>query len=156
MILSVPHTGTRFLAQLTGYDHMHSYEYKTPQQVMSDNGGEVLISPLRDPRKVYGTWSARYKDGNSWVMDPSHPKSMESAWKGLAALDKELDIIYIPVDSPGRSLQLRLLSDKMGVPLRTNWDPVAQFRPGRERPEPPARDLSWIYELPMVRQWYHE
>ena len=156
MILSVPHTGTRFLIALTGYDHTHSYEYKSPQQIRDLNGDEILISPLRDPRKVYGTWAARYRDGHSWVMDPDHPKSMESAWKGLAALDKELDIIYIPVDSPGRSLQLRLLSDKMGVPLRTNWAPVAQFRPGRERPEPPARDLSWIYELPMVRQWYHE
>jgi hypothetical protein len=151
VIVSVPHTGTRTLAEITGYGYMHSYEYKTPQQVCNENGDEVLVAPLRDPVSVYGTWVARYSE-RSYMMDPDHPKSMESAWRGLAALGRQFDILYIPVDHPSRVEQLAILSERMGIPLETDWPKVGAS--GLERPDLPPRDLSWIYELPMVKTYY--
>lgn len=154
MIITVPHTGTRFGESLTGFSYMHSYQYVSPEDV-ADRSGGILLSTLRDPAKVWGTWHARYSGGHSYILDPDHPKSMESAWRGLAALDRIFDIFYLPVDIPGvRDERLAELSELIGKPLETDWAPEGEYRPGKKREDPPEKDLQWIYDLPMVRRYY--
>lgn len=141
------------MAALLGYTHCHSYDYLRPGTLAANNGDEVLVSPLRDPLAVYGTWYARY--GESYVMDPDHPKSMESAWRALNAIDKQLDVFYLPVDLPVREERLADLSSRMGREIVTDWAPQGQYKPDKPRPTPPPREsLEWIYELPMVRRFY--
>lgn len=153
MILSVPHTGTRSLIAITGYDYLHSYEYMTPQDVINRNGDGVLCAPLRDPREVWKTWYQRYS-GRTYLMDPDHPKSMESAWRGMAALDRRFDIVFVPVDAPERDDMLAILAKKMGQHLETDWLPVAARPEHKKQKEVPEKDLSWIYELPFVSRFY--
>lgn len=153
MIISVPHTGTRSLIEITGYQFMHSYEYMTPQDLINRNGDEVLCAPLRDPWEVWKTWFQRY-GGRKYLMDPDHPKSYESAWRAMAALDRHFEIVYIPVDSRWRDIQLAELSVKMGEHLKTDWSPVAA-RPDHKKQKPVReKDLDWIYQLPFVSRFY--
>lgn len=151
MILSVPHTGTRTLVDITGYTFMHSYEYMTPTQIT--NGEGVLCAPLRDPVEVWKTWYQRYS-GRGYLMDPDHPKSMESAWRGMSALDRFFDIIYVPVDVPERDEQLQILAEAMGRELRTDWKPVGARADHKKTRPVPEKDLRWVYELPFVSRFY--
>lgn len=154
MILSVPHTGTRFLVEVTGYSFMHSYEYMTPQDIINRMNGGVLCAPLRDPWEVWTTWYQRY-GGRKYLMDPDHPKSMESAWRAMAALDRHFDITFVPIDVPKhRDIQLAKLSDQMGKWLVTDWSPVAARPDHKKQKEVPDKNLDWVYQLPFVSQFY--
>lgn len=154
MILSVPHTGTRSLEKITGYTHLHSYAYMTPQDILNRNQNEVMVVPLREPWAVWTTWFQRY-GGRKYIMDPDHPKSMESAWRALAALDRYFDLHYIPVDIPGvRDEQLELLSEKMGRKLVSDWIPVGARPEKKKTLQPGERNLDFVYNMPFVRRFY--
>mgnify|MGYP000076110558 FL=1 len=155
LLVSVPHTGTRFLQGLTNAPFMHSYEYTTPQNIVDRGGSDILCAPLRDPWEVWKTWYQRYPN-LFYILDPDHPKSMETAWRSLAALDREFgSVIYIPVDVPDRrDEQLQSLSEAMGRDLSTDWEPVAARTQEKKLREVPEKDLSWIYQLPFVEEFY--
>ena len=154
MILSVPHTGTRTIAKITGYPYLHTYDYTTPQDIRNRNGDGVICVPLRNPADVWATWAQRY-EARPFVLDPDHPKSMETAWRALSAIDRIFDIVYVPVDRPDRDKQLAILSERMGQVLHADWTPQGARPAERKQATVPERDLDFIYELPFVRRFYN-
>jgi len=132
---------------------MHSYAYTTPQKIINESG-DILVSPLRDPFKVWTTWFQRY-GGRDYMLDPDHPKSMESAWRAMAALDRYFQILYIPVDVPNkRDEMLSILSEKMNKKLVTDWTPVGSRPDERKTQVAPDKNIDWIYRLPFVARFY--
>jgi hypothetical protein len=152
MILTVPHAGTRFMRTLlsrheAGRTYVHTFW--TDEAIEGQINGTPIISPLRDPYEVYCTWMARYGSTR-----PETDRPMELCWERLAELDERYDVFYLPLDVPSRSQRLKDLEALLDQPLSTTWEKVASFRPGKPRETPPEKDLQWIYDLPMVKQFY--
>lgn len=106
--------------------HVHASD----EEILNRLDGQV-VSPLRDPWSVYVSYYSRKGTGHGTKV------TMEHAWERLAYWNDRLDIFYIPVDKP---------LDFFGVTL-----PREGHFPSKE---PPYKDLTWIYELPMVKPFY--
>jgi hypothetical protein len=97
---------------------------------------ELLICPMREPRSVWLSWVKRHEKK---VDDFSHldlplPKDVfELQYRHLEALDKEYDILYIPIERVERS------------------EGHMKYTPKHDWGEP---DWIYIYSLPFVRQYY--
>lgn len=139
MILSVPHTGTRSIKALTGHTGIHVH---APDKEILASLTEHVIAPLRDPWSVYVSFYSRRGTGHGTKV------SMEHAWERMAYWHERLDIFYVPVDVEPE-LQRKRLSEYLGRELG-EWPHEGHF-PSKE---PPYKDLSWIYDLPMVREFY--
>lgn len=104
VILSIMHSGTWFTRQLLkdhGFGNVPTAHY--PEETTAG----VVITPVRHPDAVYGSWKARGKPVGH-----------------LRALVAEMTCrhgILLPVDSPRRDEYLAALSDALGVELSTDW-----------------------------------
>ena len=87
---------------------------------------EYLICPLRDPALVWESWVKRWNTGKGAVA----LELFDLQWRHLEALDREYDIVYIPLDGKGDG-HLEGLTETDVVP---DWD--------------------YIYSLPMVSKFY--
>ena len=142
MILSVPHTGTRFLSGLTGHAaiHVHAKDDEIDHLARSQ---PPVICPLRDPWSVYVSDFSRRGTGHAINV------SLEYAWRRLAELHERYDIFYVPVDQDP-DFQRARLEALLGRDLDGAWEPVGHI-PSKE---PPFKDWAWVYELPMVKEFY--
>lgn len=141
MILSVPHNGTRSLRALTGHRAIHVHAPDAAIDELIARQPEILC-PLRDPWSVYVSFYSRMGTGHGTNV------TMEYCYRRLVELDERLDIIYFPLDiDPAYQLA------RLGAVLWRDFHawPAEGHYP---RKEPPYKDLSWIYELPMVREFY--
>jgi hypothetical protein len=140
-LVSVPHTGTKFLRKLL-IDHgidftmTHYFEFQ----------GGVTVSPIRDPLKCYNTFMRRQRPISQFY----------DSWHRFNEFYETQDYPIIPVDvKTHRTKALKKLSERLGVPLRTDWKPVGTSK-NLDFPEIKAVDidLSEIYALPVVKQYY--
>jgi len=175
-IISVMHTGTRFLTEVLNCKHDHvgrlsqddgyiiSHAYDPALNDRQDNGVcPVLVSPLRDPKKTWLSWAVRETKTNL----ASHKEATVQdcfidSWERLAKLE---DIIYVPIDRPEGESQLRLLERKINYGLPLYW-PVRSLNADWTKkvghiPYPsdlPFDDwydeFDFIYDLPMIREYY--
>jgi len=127
LILSIPHSGTRAMMALVGCPHAHVYIREIPEWIGFTD--EYLICPLRDPKAVWRSWVKRWNTGQGAVsLDLFQPQ-----WEHLEALDKEYDIVYIPMMGDGEG--------HIDGPIET------------DHAEP---DWDYIYSLPFVKRFFNE
>ena len=132
IIYSVPHTGTHFLKKLTG---LHALHYN------SDIGeNEIIISPIRDPFDTWQSWQRRGSEQDFFT-----------PWFNFSQAWEQLDVTVLPIDTPDRDKHLKALSIKLSTELYTDWMPEnSKAGPDVEL----TVDLSSIYALPVVREYY--
>jgi hypothetical protein len=144
IIVSIPHTGTRFLKERLGIEksvHTHSKWESLYKQVE----GKQIIAPLRHPNDVWESWARRKnppgtgRKAHDSVMEPFPYATFFSAWYNMHTLDMMFDVDFICVD-------------KCDDPRITDWTPVGDGDKGSV--VRPATELLPLYYLPFVRSRY--
>lgn len=146
-IISIPHTGTRFLRQLLGIarrdrtcPHHHILAKSPTAHVqMANQVRRGIVVPLRDPRAVLATWIKHKRRVSDYL----------KSWELLEELDAKWPLLYLCVDHPKRDEQLAHLARYFELPLATDWQPV-----GHSEGEPTLPAVEWdevYYRLPVSR-----
>lgn len=136
IIVSVPHTGTRFLKKRLGIeDHIHSNS--NWEKLWDTIDGRYVIAPLRSPPTVWRSWCRRHanRDPLEWV---GH---FMAGWFALNALDQMIDVDMICVD-------------KQEDPRIDDWQPVGEFEGRPTDWKLHKVDLRTLYNLPIVYRNY--
>lgn len=135
LIVSIPHTGSRFLRERLGIEEIVHTE-RNWHDLINKTAGHHLIAPLRNPMSVLSSAVRRTPpelimfDEAGWIHN----------WYMMHALTliRQVDFIVLEHESD---------------PRITDWSPVGHNddgeRPIYNRPLPPM-DLGKIYELPFV------
>ena len=147
-LITVPHTGTRTLKAALDCFHIHAHSMPSSVHRVCDN--KIVVSPLRDPKDVWESWKIRF----GTVRQADAIGAFDEAWRALAQWDKVYDITYVPLDIPElRDKQL----ESIGADTSYDWsDRKGHLETLPEDPQPVEdRPLDWIYELPMVKQYYN-
>jgi len=134
IIVSIPHTGTRFLQERLGvekYVHTHS-KWDSLYKRVKD---KKIIAPLRNPPDVWKSW-ARRKNPKT---EPFPYAMFFSAWYNMHTLDMLFDVDFICVD-------------KCADERITDWTPIGTGDYGPY--SKPLIELRPLYYLPYVRQRY--
>lgn len=131
IIISVPHSGTRFLMQRLGVSN-HAHTHWPWEQLWSKLAGAEPIVALRNPVDVWQSWYKRSGDRFPHT-------EFFLAWGVLHTLDcmMELDVICV---------------DKQEDSRITDWSPVDAYV--SKYPLPPVEDLRSLYGLPIVKRHY--
>jgi len=134
IIVSVPHTGTRFLQERLG---VKKYIHTTcPWDALLERvKDKKIISPLRHPSDVWKSW-ARRKNPKT---EPFPYALFIGAWHTLHTLDMMMDVDFICVD-------------KCADPRITDWGPVGDKDYGPY--DLKQIDLRSIFSLPFVNKHY--
>jgi hypothetical protein len=84
-------------------------------------------------------------------------RHFDESWEKLAQLDAHYDIIYVPLDRPEKYAQFAKVEKAIGA----TFDPRWEYHDGHiedehllSNPVTVEKDIAWIYDLPMVRQYY--
>jgi len=131
IIVSIPHTGTRFLQERLGVEksvHTISKWSSLYNQVE----GKQIFAPLRHPTDVWVSWARRKKD-------PFPYAEFFSAWYLMHTLDMLFDVDFICLD-------------KRDDPRITDWAPIGHDDPGS--PGLPLIELRPLFFLPFVNRHY--
>lgn len=144
MLLSVPHTGTRFLRKLiepTFNLHTHPSTGLGKTRAMLKIS-RLIVCPLRDPAKVWESFCRKgLSDGQFWL-----------SWARLWHLSHEFSIYYMPIDVSESQDRLNLLGEILGRPLKTDWAPVGHEP--QHQGEIREHDLADLYAIPFIKRWY--
>jgi len=153
-VISVRHTGTNFLCSLLRCQYTHTDQHPEQLPGIEDM---LLVSPLRDPHKVWESWAKRRDNKNVEEQYANAISLFMLNWQRLAEFDKKFSVIYVPIDRPERDAQMEKLTFK-GAP---NWDKKVgnAIIPDEEctqrlalYPWHPA--FNSLYDLPMVKKYY--
>lgn len=147
-IFTIPHTGTRFLMSdvfknfeqlklqsnyhhpdygvVNDYDTIKFYcEHVFNHMIHAINKYceqcEAIAIPLRSPHKIVRSWLI---GDSGW----SEEIELIHCWNNLInVVDRKFNPFYICIDRPKlRDIQLQKLSDKIGINLQTDWNPVGE------------------------------
>ena len=134
LIISIPHTGTRFLRDQLGIDRF-IHTARSWDFIMKEIEGKKLIAPLRSPKACWKSATRRQQKGRifdiaKWVR----------SWYIMHALTLIRDIEFVIIE-------------RRTDPRVENWAKVGQNDPGDNK-SVPAIDLKPIYALPFVRPHY--
>lgn len=141
LVKSVPHTGTNFLVKILEaarcHIHIQHYaDYRNIHEVKED----FTISPIRCP------WM-------QWVTHTSRKTQVGLIQSWLDFNERFLNdenLMILPIDTGDRQTHLDVISERIGVQFKTDWMPVG----GKKREELIIPDLSWLYDLPVVKKYY--
>ncbi len=153
VVLAVPHTGTRTLREILGCFSKHTWV--SNERLAQNLVGSIVVTPLRDPREVWKSWLRR-----QGTIHESDLHRFNKTWRRLAELDDLYSIIYVPLDRPERDMQFAKIERAAGRTFNPNWSKKVgrvedkELEYERPRVSDDGRDLSWIYDLPMVKQFY--
>ena len=131
IIVSIPHTGTRFLQERLGVEksvHTITKWSSLYHQVE----GKQIIAPLRHPTNVWKSWARRMRE-------PFPYAEFFSAWYLMHTLDMLFDVDFICLD-------------KRDDPRITDWTPIGHddFGPYGL----PLIELRPLFFLPFVRRHF--
>lgn len=155
MVVSIPHTGTKFTASLLSCTYRHVY-HRHIRSVLADPN-YLIVVPLRHPQKVWITWFAEAvrKGTNMEIMEPH----FWACWLLLEEMVNKHHVHFLPVDHPRRESYLQQIRDVMGQPYETDWTPVNQLtqkavRKGIVTIPEKLPNLKEIYAYPFVQPLY--
>lgn len=144
VVLSVPHTGTRFakrlLEQRCRVRPVHVTDADDVIRSHVDNA-DLVVCPTRNPDACWRGWLKR-RHGDD--------QEFAAAWQSLQAWSDDLSPHWLPVDVPGREAYRQQLECAVGSTLPTDWRPVGA-QPDIPGHHPCPRS---VYELPVVQQFY--
>lgn len=134
IIVSVPHTGSRFLQARLGINGMihtkSDWEY-----ILFRTQGRQVVTPLRSPLDNWLSWSRKARE-----LQMQHVAEWYDCWYKLHALSQITTIDFICVD-------------KRTDPRITDWTPVGHNATANNVHALPT--LKFIYELPFVKAYYN-
>lgn len=133
IIISVPHSGTRFLKdRLKVTEHIHTN--LNWEALMEKIDGRPLIAPMRKPTEVWRSWCRRRNPEEDFPY-----LSFAMSYGVMHTLDQLFDIDFICLETQ---------SD----PRITDWRSVGDqdYGPWELR----KLDLRPIYKLPFVQRYY--
>ena len=136
IIVSVPHSGTRFLQERLGvekYVHTTDNWVHLHKRVLN----KKIIVPLRRPHKVWRSWCRRRPDKNPLIWSPHY----FAAYYILHTLDQMYDLDFICVD-------------KQDDPRITDWSPVGESDASHAGWKLHEVDLRVLYKIPYVHKYY--
>ena len=136
IVVSVPHTGTRFLKErLSIEEHVHTNTNWDALYRRVKN--RKLIVPLRNPSTVWRSWCRRRDDRDPLSWAPS----FFSAWYMMHTLDQlfDLDIICI---------------DKQEDERITDWRRIGNADQDHANWKLHKADLRVLYKIPLVYRNY--
>lgn len=136
IIVSVPHSGTRFLKKRLGIkDHVHANANWV--KLWEEVEGREVIVPLRKPPSVLRSWCRRRADRElvNWIAQ------FCASWFILHALDQMMELDYICID-------------KCEDPRIDDWTKVGDEDGSHVRWKLHKVDLRPIYKLPFVDRHY--
>lgn len=137
IIVSVPHTGTRFLQDRLGvekYVHTHSNWVHLHERIHD----KQIIAPLRKPKDVWRSWCRR-RDGGQDVLDWA--QHFFAAWYVLHTIDQLYDVDFICVD-------------KRDDERIEDWSSVGEDEKSHPLWKHHRADLRVIYKIPFVHRHY--
>ena len=139
LVVSSPHTGTRFMRTITGGDGIHCFDHERLK--IAKDRYTHFICPLRDPKAVWQSYCTR--------MDTGHQvrNGMRGCFEDLIKCFEYLDMYVCPVDLGDRS---RELSEYLGRPIEWSTELVGHIEPTSYI----EKDLSWFYELDFIKRFY--
>ena len=138
IIVSVPHTGTRFLAERLGIkDRVHTvFPW---ENILKKVEGKKIIAPLRRPRDA---WKSKIRRMNPELL-AENTVGWFNSWYMLHALSLVKEIDFIPVD---------LKQD----PRITDWTPVTgEGHLNNTEFLDVGINLRKLYDLPFVKRFYN-
>jgi len=135
IIVSIPHTGTRFLSQRLGVEEcIHSHA--AWDRLIKDIEGKKIYSPLRNPINVWRSWSRRTNPERGFPYI-----TFSFAWYTMNILDQLYDVEFINLEAQDDS---RI----------TNWSPVGDDEKGTSYEAPMIDDFRKVFQLPFVKRHY--
>lgn len=136
IIVSVPHTGTRFLQKRFGIAH-HVHTHSNWVKIMNEIQDRQIVSPLRHPKDVWRSWCRRRHadDLTNWV------SQFFIAWGNLHTLDQMYDIDFVCVDK-GEDSRI------------TDWQKVGDTDGDSAQWKLHKVDLRPLMKLPMIQRNY--
>jgi len=161
-VISVPHTGTRFVFGFLNCHHRHIYEEWDVLEKEIQN--HVIVVPLRDPRLVWQSWinwiqpNAVNLRAGDIVMKLDN---FQNCWERLGQLDWKHKVYYVPIDHADRDKEISLLSEVLDETIAPDWsnkvghyEPTQENKLWQETAEYPQVNWNLIYSLPMVNRFY--
>ncbi len=174
IIASVPHTGSHFLIDLTGYTVLddpenisravernlrvycfrHVYGGESIELLTKWGKMAPLISPLRHPMSVAQSWKNRGKP----IFEIEQRASMIKLFHKLIDLSKAVKIHFLPLDLPNKQRYLDRICEVAKRRLKTNW---VRFGPSDTKPHIPLTeaDIEAVGELmtdPFFEPFYDQ
>jgi len=136
-LFSVPHTGTLFLK---GVIERSGIDVRARHWEGWEPSDELIVAPIRNPYDTYVSWVSRGRD-----------QDFKEKWEIFNdAFMSNQKMVIVPIDAHNRDDYLNLLSNALGVTVKTDWTPVNIAASKDIGPV----DLSDIYNLPVVKQFY--
>jgi len=151
-VLSIPHSGTRSLCEMLDCEHVHTF---VPwSRIDAEIEDDVVITPLRDPKKLWQSWLNRFNTVHKIDLD-----RFEGAWRNLELADKVYDIWYVPVDHPARDERLQAIADRLEIEVNPTWERVGHMGGDpewveRNKDKLPVINWDYIYNLPFIKRLY--
>lgn len=136
IVVSIPHTGTRFLKERLGIEH-HVHTHKSWEIICKEIAGKRLVSPLRHPLNVWKSWAKRHRVTRFPYI------GFAASWYLMHTLDMLYEIDFI---------DLEVKTD----PRIKNWSRVGDddVEVTVEDTLPPG-DFNQLYKLPFVQRFYY-
>ena len=138
IIISIPHTGTRFLQERLGIEAQAHHTTGNWTSLRRRVEGKQIISPLRAPPDVWKSWARRH-EFKSHSGEPFPYARFFSAWYVMHTLDMLFYVDFICVD-------------KREDPRIKDWERIGHHDTGCEGL--PVIDLRPLYFLPFVKKHY--
>ena len=136
IIVSIPHTGTRFLKERLGIeDHVHTHTNWNALWKQIHN--RSLIAPLRNPTSVWRSWCRRRDDGDVLRWAPH----FFASWYVMHTLDQMLDVEFVCID-------------KQEDQRITDWGKVGDADQSHAGWKLHRVDLRVLYKIPFVQRHY--
>ena len=143
MVLSVPHTGTRFAKRvLQQRCKVRPIHVTDSEEVIEQRLSECafVVMPIRNPEDCWRGW---YKRGRG------DAEKFVAAWRAYQVWADRTDPMILPIDTPSRKDYLGQIEQALGTTLPTDWQPVG----GQPHVfvDEPCPD---VWSLPVVSRFY--
>lgn len=151
LVVSVPHTATRFLVNLLGIpfnNQFHTWRYHNPACQAAMASGMLIAAPMRHPHEVWRSWFARGRWGRG-----DSERNFWLCFDNLHRWSQEHEFHWLPVDAEDRDEYLKALSGALGRPLSTDWRALGAME-GKRTDDGLMPDLSRLWDYPFIRKFY--
>lgn len=137
LVLSVPHTGTRFTQRLLSpYGDATAVHVTEPTDAIRAkvDAADMVVIPLRNPDDCWAGWIKRGKDKEH---------EFAGCWAMLQYWADEIPGAFLlPIDVDARDDALQNIADELAVSIETDWSPIGtEYSRRQPGPTPPLNGV---------------
>ena len=146
LVLSIEHSGTRFVKNHLLRGHWNRYQHLVPHQreYIERMPGmyEFTFVPLRAPMEI----------ARSWARKGMSMKLLADRFEMLATMFDSQEPLWIPLDSPDREEYLEAARSATGLDL----DPRGWPRVGQDRSVPSYDEARALLQTAKIKKFFSE